>query len=190
MAVISAAQKAAITPDMRVLEIGCGKYKRVEQSVALDIFEGSGADVIHNLNVFPYPFETNSFNYVLAEHVLEHLDNLIAVYEELHRILKPNGLLYVEVPHFSSANFFTDPTHRHAFSSRSFDYFIDGTHLASFGYSPIRFLKRSVHIGSGENNGISRMLGNWVNRHQALYEQRFAFILPKETLNFELEVIK
>ena len=69
-----------------------------------------------------------------------------AAMREFFRILKPGGLLFVEVPYFSSVHFFTDPTHVHAFTTRSFDYYVDGTAVSKFGYSPARFVKERVEI--------------------------------------------
>ena len=190
MAVLTPDEVTQLSPSCRVLELGCGPLKRVPHSVTVDFNPKSVADVIHDLNVLPYPFPDNEFDIVIAEHVMEHLDDLLKIYEELHRIIKPGGVLYIEVPHFSSSNFFTDPTHRHAFSSRSFDYFDPEAILSRFHYSEAQFRRKRIHIGSGESKPISRAIGRWINRHQALYEQRLAFIFPKETLNFELEVIK
>ena len=173
-----------------MLELGCGKIKHVPHSVTLDINPTSVADVIHDLNVFPYPFDDNEFDVVIAEHVLEHLDNLIAVVEELHRVLKPGGTLYVEVPHFSCSDFFTDPTHKHAFSTRSFDYFVPDTVLHQYHYSKVAFKKKSVRIYFYENHRWQRIFGRWINRNTLVYERKLAFILPSQLINFELEVMK
>lgn len=48
-------------------------------------------DVVWDLNKCPYPFEDDSVDYVLAKHVLEHLDDVISVMNGLHRILKKGG---------------------------------------------------------------------------------------------------
>jgi predicted SAM-dependent methyltransferase len=107
MAVLDAERIRGIPPSARVLELGCGQIRRVPHSVTIDINPRSIADVVHDLNVTPYPFASDEFDVVIAEHVLEHLNDLVPVVEELHRILKRGGMLYVEVPHFSSCNHFT-----------------------------------------------------------------------------------
>jgi SAM-dependent methyltransferase len=43
-------------------------------------------------------FEEDTFDRVLAIHVLEHLDNLPAALREIARVLKPSGLLSVVIP--------------------------------------------------------------------------------------------
>jgi SAM-dependent methyltransferase len=171
-------------PDVRVLEIGAGTIKRVPHAVTLDVNPLAAPDVLHDLDVTPYPFPASSFDIVIAEHVLEHVNQVIRVVEELHRIVAPGGVLLVEVPHFSSANFHTDPTHRHAFSTRSFDYFVEGTTLARYRYSNAFLRKREGR------SVIQRAIARWANRDPERYERKFAWILPAEKINFVLEVVK
>jgi SAM-dependent methyltransferase len=178
---------------LKVLEIGCGLKPRYPGSVSLDANPRATADVLHDLNRFPYPFETNSFDVVIAEHVLEHLDDVVRVVEELHRILKPLGTLLVEVPHFSSQDFFTDPTHRHAFSSTSFDYFIPNSGgLFDFQYSATaRFKKRAAAVCHRRQSRLRHhFLDKILHRSTLWYERNLAFVFPVDYIGFDLEVIK
>ena len=185
MTVLDPERAAAVSPSLKVLELGCGQKKIVAHSTSVDVNPRSRADIIHDLNRMPYPFPDDSFDIVIAEHVLEHLDNVIARVEEVHRICRPDALFYVEVPHFSSPEFFTDPTHRHAFGARSFDYFVPGTDLNAFRYSEATFRKRSTQVC-----GHNRHLEGWINRHLLLYERRLAFLYPASVVRFELQAIK
>src|SRR5947207_11311388 len=99
MAALEEQEIARLSPDLRILELGCGQVKRCPNSVTVDRSSDTVADIIHDLDTFPYPFDDNEFDIVIAEHVVEHLIDLVSVVEELHRILKPGGRLYVEVPH-------------------------------------------------------------------------------------------
>ena len=80
---------------------------------------------MHDLNKFPYPFPDNYADYILMEHVLEHLDDVVEVMNECWRILKKEGLLEVIVPYYKSKNAFTDPTHKHFFTEKSMMYFTE-----------------------------------------------------------------
>jgi SAM-dependent methyltransferase len=104
------------------LNIGCGR-KRLPGFIGVDKFEGPATDVAHDLERFPWPFESGSVDYILMDNVLEHLTDTIGTMEECHRILRPGGILRVIVPHASSTFAFADPTHRHYFTEETFWYF-------------------------------------------------------------------
>lgn len=78
-------------------------------------------DVEHDLNVFPYPFESNSAELIEASHIIEHLDRPFAVMKEFHRILVPGGKMIIKVPHFSRA--MGHPEHFHGFDVTFPNYF-------------------------------------------------------------------
>lgn len=94
------------------LNLGCGQYCK-EDYLNLDVDPNTKADLIHDLNCFPYPFKDNQFSLIEADHVLEHLERPITVMKELHRILKPGGVIIIRVPHFSRG--FTNPDHKSGF---------------------------------------------------------------------------
>jgi len=78
-------------------------------------------DKVFNLNQFPYPFEDSSFDEIKAFHVIEHLDDPFTVMKELYRIVKPNGIVHVKVPHFSRG--FTHAEHKGGFDVTFPQYF-------------------------------------------------------------------
>ena len=94
-----------------ILDLGCGKKKR-PGTIGVDHSDRHNADIIHDLNKFPYPFESSSVDYVYIDNCLEHLDSPMDVISEIHRILKPKGGLKVIVPYFRSHYAFIDPTHK------------------------------------------------------------------------------
>jgi len=73
-----------------ILDLGCGNKKR-QGTIGVDFNDRTAADVIHDLNVFPYPFEDASVDHVYLDNTLEHLDDVIKVMEEVYRIVKPGG---------------------------------------------------------------------------------------------------
>ncbi len=104
------------------LNLGCGN-KQIDGFVGVDRIKTKTTDVIHNLNIFPYPFPENCATEIILDNVLEHLDDVIAVMEELYRLAAPNAVIIIKVPYFKSNSAFTDPTHKHFFTETSFKYF-------------------------------------------------------------------
>ena len=94
------------------LNIGCGEFRK-EGYVNLDIRPDVGAEIIHDLQEFPYPIPDNEFDVVEADHVLEHLRDPFQVMRELHRITKHGGFVVIRTPHFSRG--FSHPEHRRGF---------------------------------------------------------------------------
>jgi SAM-dependent methyltransferase len=168
------------------LNLGCG-LKRLPEAVNLDISANVGADVVHDLDTTPWPFPSDSFDEVHAYDVLEHVHDVVRALEEIHRISRPGAVLHATVPHFSSANAFTDVTHRHWFSWRSFEPF-DSTHELAH-YSNARFKPRYSRI-SFEHSLVNRAVFRLANRWPHQYERRWAWVFPAWFLYFQLEVVK
>jgi|SRR3989344_4356494 len=174
----------------KTLHLGCGLHKKLN-SIGIDINPLSKADIIHNLNKFPYPFNKNQFDLIIAEHILEHLDNITKVIEELHRISKNKAKIIIDTSHFSSVDSFTDPTHKHFFTSRTFDYFIPGTDLYKYKYSKIEYKKAKVSLGPTKTvNPLLKLIVSLINKKIIFYEKRLAFIFPVGNIHYELQVIK
>jgi len=164
----------------QVLDVGCGSAK-TPGAVGLDISADTDADVVHDLDRFPYPLETASFDDVLMQDVLEHVREPIRVMEEMHRVLRPGGRLQLRTPHFSSALAYGDPTHRHYFSALAV------RSLAEPGfahYTSVRF--EIVHVTLDlwlpfRAVGIDRL----ANRFPDAYEKYLAFRFPAMNIRAE-----
>jgi SAM-dependent methyltransferase len=123
------------------LNLGCGEDKK-EGYVNLDWSPVVKADVVHDLNALPYPFEDNSFELIEAFHVIEHLDRPFPVMKELHRLLAPGGILHIKVPHFSRG--FTHSEHAHGFDVNFPLYF--NKKFATAGYYGTDFTLQSMRL--------------------------------------------
>lgn len=173
----------------RVLHVGSGRRK-ILGAVTLDIDPRYEPDVVWDLNDFPYPFSSDSFDIVVCEHVIEHLNHIVSVMEELHRVTRAGGQVWIRVPHHSSLNANTDPTHTRRFSAFSMDYFCVGTELSSYDYTPVRFRKLVGRMTMRPLKPFDRFLMNLINRHIRFYEEHLSYILPGQELLFILEVLK
>ena len=177
---------------MRVLDMGCG-FSKEPGSIGVDMIAGSDADLLANLARNPLPFKDNSFDAVYCNDVLEHLPDVIGTMEEIWRIAKPAADIYIVSPTMSSAHYHNDPTHLRAFTSRSFDYFVEGEKLFKYGYSQARFRKVSVIYDKDsrkERRFYDRWMAAFATSHPLLYEHRLAYIFPLWDISFHLKVEK
>lgn len=113
---------------MTQLLIGCGN-SRVRKLgfddghdgytalTTMDHDPNCGADVIHDLDQYPWPFADDSFDEIGAFCVLEHLGtqgdyrSFFALFAEIYRVLKPGGHLFAICPSRHSAWAWGDPSH-------------------------------------------------------------------------------
>jgi 2-polyprenyl-3-methyl-5-hydroxy-6-metoxy-1,4-benzoquinol methylase len=58
-------------------------------------------------------YETNSFDIISANHIINHYLNPLEVLKKYHNFLKPNGILNIEVSNIEAKN--TSPFHRYRF---------------------------------------------------------------------------
>jgi predicted SAM-dependent methyltransferase len=169
-----------------VLNLGSGN-KSFADSINVDVTARTNPDVVHDLNQTPWPFSDHSFAAVRAYDVIEHLDNVPATMEEIHRVCRAGAAVEITVPHFSSGNAFTDPTHQHFFSVFSMDYFTEG-HPTAF-YSSARFRVKQANIQFYPGL-VNKLVWRLAKRYPQKYEQRWAWIFPAWYLFFELEAVK
>ena len=175
-----------MSDERRVLNLGSGRRK-IPGAVNVDVSSEVGADLVHDLAVVPWPLQADTFQEVHAQDVIEHLSETVQVMEEIHRVCRNGARVHVTVPHFSSGNAYTDPTHRRLFGYFSFDYF-DETHVFGF-YSAARFRRTRAQIVFYPTL-LNKLVRRLANRWPLAYERRWAWIFPAWFLSIELEVVK
>lgn len=180
----------------KILDVGCGKNKH-QGSIGLDYNPLTGADIIHDLNEFPYPFEDNEFDMVVATHVVEHLPNVIDFVDEIYRITKNGGCIKFVTPHYTNPDWNTDPTHTNHFSSYSFNTFDSEKRNFDFYTSTnIKPTKRYVTVlNLWRMTGLQYLI-NIDHKFPGLrfirkfWEQYLCYILRGKDIYFEFEVVK
>ena len=169
---------------MKILDVGCGKNKR-KGAIGVDLEDCPEVDIVHNLDLFPWPLKENEFDLIICSHILEHLNNIVKTMEEIHRIAKNKGKVIIRTPHFSNVASFTDPLHKQHFSLESFNYFIEGTKARKYTKKRFRLVRKRLTFGS------SQIIGKFlaiISTH--FYEKYLCFIFPAQDIYLELEVIK
>jgi SAM-dependent methyltransferase len=173
-----------------VLDVGCGNNK-YPGSIGLDRNVNTKADVIGDLDHFPFPFRDNSFREVRASHVIEHVADVIGTMEEFHRMLAPGGRVLMITPHYTDFSSFCDPTHRWHLNSFSMRYFGDDN--AGFGYySNVRFREISVYT---KLLSFWRLLGfeflvNRFSRFRRFWEYYLCYVVRGKLIEWTLEAVK
>jgi len=89
-----------------ILEIGVGNntittlLKKKNKVTTCDAF--FKADIKHDLNRFPFPFKSHSYDVIVCTEVLEHLLHPSKTLKEFFRIIKPDGSIVITVPNMAS----------------------------------------------------------------------------------------
>lgn len=159
--------------------------KKDPHAITLDIDPEHHPDIVHDLHVVPLPFSDNQFKEIVCHHVLEHLNDLSDLMKELHRICKPDGVIYIEVPHHSSwcAN---TPDHKLHFNYFGFDGYLASEKTWRTGRK-FRLVKREITF---HRNFRSIQLHRIFNRWPVAYERFWTYMFPAEHFKIWLQPAK
>lgn len=168
-----------------ILDVGCGNAK-YPGALGIDISPDTEADVVADLNQYPYPLEDGAFSQILCQDVIEHVREPLKFIAELHRVGKPGARIHLRTPHFSSLLAYGDATHEHIFSAMAIRTFEDA--LFSH-YLSVKFRLVSLTLDFWDPLrwiGVAAL----ANRYQGPYETLFAWRYPAMNIRAELEVVK
>lgn len=169
----------------RRLDLGAGAV-RLPGVIRADLSPAVAPDIVLDASR-PLPFADGTFTAVTAYDVVEHIGDIPALMTEVHRVLAPGGRFLITTPHFSCANSWTDPTHRHHFGLASFDYFLDDHPLRYYATARFRMRRRVLRFHGGVLDAVIRRVAA---RWPRFYEHRLAWVFPAWYLEFELEAVK
>lgn len=171
----------------KILDVGCGVNK-FPGAVGIDRLPGAEADIVHDLDVFPWPVDDESFDQVRMIHVIEHVGDVIKTLEEAHRILRPGGRVVVETPHYTDFSSWCDPTHKWHLNTYSFRYF--DTDNAGYGYyTRARFRHVSVRVkllAVWRYMGFELLVNAWT-RFRLFWEHYLCFVVRGKVMTIVLE---
>lgn len=105
------------------VDLACGNNKRAS-FIGVDLTKnGTQADIEHDLETYPWPFQDNSIDELFCSHFIEHTADLVAFINEVWRVMKPNATVQFVAPYYTSVRAFQDPTHKRFISEQLFLYF-------------------------------------------------------------------
>ena len=108
----------------------CGDY------TGIDIMAGPNVDVVIEENIFP--FENNYFDVVLCLNTLEHDKKFWRTLSEMWLVLKPGGILFIEVPNFHYKTIHNHPADYYRFSEEALRQMFIGFQNVTIGTIPGR----------------------------------------------------
>ena len=124
------------------------------------------------MDIHEIPFPENTFDVILCNHVLEHVNDDIKAMKEINRVLKPGGYALMQIPFFSPVpettfedNSISDPREREKI-------FGQDDHVRKYGRDYPKRIERSGLIAEEST------FGKTLNQEQAL---RFG-IQPNEVI--------
>lgn len=128
------------------LDIACGAQKH-EGFTGIDVIRSPGVNIVHDLQRFPWPIESDSVEEAVCAHYIEHIPHSEAMvegvpqrwkdsharwgfvrdawfdtFEEIHRVCKDGAIVDIVVPYYSSKRADQDPTHARRIMEESFFY--------------------------------------------------------------------
>ncbi|RJQ17640.1 methyltransferase domain-containing protein [Candidatus Woesearchaeota archaeon] len=165
------------------LNFGCGTDIK-KGYLNVDHIKLKGVDKVMDLNVFPYPFASNSCDEILMDHVLDHLDKPTRVLQELHRIIKKSGKIVIKVPHFSCGMAYWGDVRKSLYSYYAFKRYETGQKRSY--YFPFSFRNVQVYFDFQKKPFLVFFYNHiiaWIaNAKPYLYENTFLRVFPCRTL--------
>lgn len=179
----------------KILDLGCGEdklhnkdkflgYDFKGEVIGLDFIKSDQVDVVYDLNKGKLPFKSNYFDIVYTHHTLEHIENIIPIIQEVHRVLKKKGRFLIRVPHTSYVDSMGDLTHHRLFGYGSLNFIIFKDHAQLKLERVFKLIKRRIVFGTLYRNlGIEFLANKFPN----IYSGFFTGIFIAREMHWELE---
>ncbi len=144
-----------------VLDVGCGQGPALDlfrkygfQAIGIDVNEVNLAacreagHFVYHMDQNQLTLQDNKFDLVWARHVLEHSPIPFWTLHEFHRVLKPNSILYVEVPApDTSCHHETNMNH---YSCLTYSTWVSLIGRVGFGFLEARKIPLTTPVGTDE----------------------------------------
>lgn len=174
-----------------------GNAHELNDYYEVDLLPIEGVAVVADLNKPLDLLPDESVSHIYSRHCLEHIENIMGLMQELHRVMTPDGVAEIIVPHFSNPYYYSDPTHASFFGLYTMYYFCDSEDQPSRKvpafYTDIRFVVEEVRISLGPRGWLRRLvfpkLGSRINRSLKMlewYERSLCWLFPASEIRYVL----
>jgi hypothetical protein len=167
------------------VDLGCGPSKQ-EGYYGLDAFPYEGVDLVQDLNEPGWALEDASCEEINASHLVEHINDLVAFFGELHRIAADGCTVKLSTPHYTSRDSWRDPTHVHHLSVHFFDTLLEGYLRERMGAFEI--VERRLSYGPFVFTWPARLVVALFG--YAFYEEHCAWSMPARNIYLTLKCVK
>jgi len=180
------------------LELGCGNRKKDPDSIGIDLLDYDCVDIVGDVCDVLKVFPAESVDSIDAYSFIEHLSDISLLVTEMERVLKPNGRIVLQAPHFSNPHYYSDYTHRSFFGLYTLSYFSSNQpfkrkvpnykrtnqlRLVSvdllFKSSPPFYFRHFL-------KKVIQLIANSCVYAKEFYEENLCFILPCYEIRYEL----
>lgn len=119
------------------LDLGCGNFKQGPDWLGIDARALSGVDIVHDLEVFPWPLPNSCVHTVAMSHLFEHIKPWLTLQfmAEIHRVCKSDAQVFISGPYGVDFHYIQDPTHCNPINEATFAYWDCHNYLWNV-YSP------------------------------------------------------
>ena len=175
----------AFAPEPLRVNLGCGG-RRLPGFLGVDRYPAPAVDLRADLTR-GLPFADSAIDEVLLDNVIEHIADIPALMQELHRVCRDGAEILIRTPHFTSLSSWRDPTHVHHLSYFSMDHFErEGVAHYTSGGRGFRVIARKLSFG-----GLTGLVGRLIFAISPLaWEKHWCFVFRGSTLTFRMRVLK
>jgi 2-polyprenyl-3-methyl-5-hydroxy-6-metoxy-1,4-benzoquinol methylase len=179
---------------MKQLNLGCGEDIR-EGWDNQDYTNFKGVNLVFDLESKDWPIEDNTYDFILCNHIIEHVQDIWGMFNNLHRVCKPGGIIKIEVPHYSLNAAFTQIDHKHYFGLDSLSILEEKDFQNKT--LPFKVLSQRI-LWRGEKSSKIMQAVSWsINKitncshgMQLFIDRFFSKLTPYYFMEYTIEVIK
>ena len=144
------------------LDIGCGGNKQ-PGFVGMDRRPLPGVDIVHDLEVFPWPVPDGCCLLVMGSHIVEHIKPWLMIpwMDEIWRVMRDGGELLLSTPYAGSPGYWQDPTHCNGCNEATWQYFDPDYPLYQI-YKPLPWqIRKGFPVWQNTGNMEVVMIKRW-----------------------------